>query len=112
MTVRSLPPISGGEVWCLCRPRRSPKGSLTLNGFGYQGIHLTAKMNGMVKGEPGLQVDDLEQDKDPAQFKVESDYFSKCILSKTTPVPSGEEGLRDMALMRKIYESAARNNKG
>jgi len=69
-------------------------------------------MNGMVKGEPGLQVDDLEQDKDPAQFKVESDYFSKCILSKTTPVPSGEEGLRDMALMRKIYESAARNNKG
>jgi predicted dehydrogenase len=88
------------------------KGSLTLNGFGYQGIHLTAKLNGALKGEPSLQVDDLEKDKDPAQFKVESDYFSKCILSKTTPIPSGEEGLRDMALMRKIYESAARNNNG
>ena len=87
------------------------KGSLTLNGFGYQGIHLTAKMNGAAKGEPGSQVDDLEQDKDPMQFKVESDYFSNCILNKTTPVPSGEEGLRDMALMKRIYESAARNNK-
>lgn len=85
------------------------KGSLMLNGFGYQGISLTAKMNGAVKGEPGVQVNDFEQDNDPAQFKVESDYFSKCILSKTTPVPSGEEGLRDMALMRKIYESAALN---
>ena len=86
------------------------KGSLTLNGFGYQGIHLTAKLNGALKDGPSLQVDDLEKDKDPAQFKVESDYFSKCILSKTPPTPSGEEGLRDMALMRKIYESAARNN--
>jgi len=85
------------------------KGSLMLNGFGYQGISLTAKMNGAVKGEPGVQVNDFEQDNDPAQFKVESDYFSKCILSKTTPVPSGGEGLRDMALMRKIYESAALN---
>ena len=84
-------------------------GSLMLNGFGYQGISLTAKMNGAVKGEPGVQVNDFEQDNDPAQFKVESDYFSKCILSKTTPVPSGEEGPRDMALMRKIYESAALN---
>ena len=63
----------------------------------------------MAKGVPGEQVDDLEQDKDPAQFVVESDYFSKCILSGTVPGPSGEEGLKDVSLMMKIYESAARN---
>jgi predicted dehydrogenase len=86
------------------------KGTLNLNGFGYQGIHLTAHINGAVKGEPSQDIDELEQGKDPSQFTVESDYFSKCIRENTQPVPSGEEGLRDMTHIMKIYDSAARNN--
>ena len=83
------------------------KGSLTVNGFGYQGIHLTAHINAPTQGSHGQDVDDLEQGKDPSQFTVESDYFSKCIMGNTTPGPSGEEGLRDIAILMKIYESAA-----
>jgi predicted dehydrogenase len=86
------------------------KGTLNLNGFGYQGIHLTAHINGAVKGEPGQDIDELEQGKDPSQFTVESDYFSRCIRENTQPIPSGEEGLRDMINIMKIYDSAARNN--
>jgi predicted dehydrogenase len=85
------------------------KGQLTLEGFGYSGIHLTAHLNGAMHGDPGQNIDDLDQGQDPAQFVVESDYFSKCILENRQPGPSGEEGLRDIALMRNIYESAARN---
>jgi predicted dehydrogenase len=85
------------------------KGSLTLNGFGYSSIHLSAHLNGKFHGDPGENIDVLEQGSDPAQFVVESDYFSKCILNHTQPGPSGEEGLRDVTLMMQMYESAARN---
>jgi predicted dehydrogenase len=85
------------------------KGSLTLEGFGYSGIHLTAHLNGTLPGDPGQNIDDLEQGANPAQFVVESDYFSKCIQNNTRPGPSGEEGRRDVELMMNIYESAARN---
>jgi len=86
------------------------KGWLTLDGFGYSNIRVTAHINGKSHGDPGESIDDLEKGEDPAQFVVESDYFSKCILDKTVPGPSGEEGLRDIALMMKIYATAARNN--
>ncbi len=76
--------------------------------FGYQGIHLTGHMAGAAKGQPGTSVDNLEQERDPAQFTREADYFSKCILDDTQPGPSGEEGLRDMKLITEIYRSAGR----
>jgi predicted dehydrogenase len=85
------------------------KGTLNLDGFGYSGIHLTAHLNGTLHGDPGQNIDDLEQGQDPSQFAVESDYFSRCILDGTTPGPSGDEGLRDITLMMQLYESAARN---
>jgi predicted dehydrogenase len=86
------------------------KGWLTLAGFGYSNIRVTAHINGKTYNAPGENIDDLEQGQDPSQFVVESDYFSKCVLGKKTPIPSGEEGLRDIALMMKIYATAARNN--
>jgi predicted dehydrogenase len=88
------------------------KGMLNLDGFGYSGIRLSAHLNGALRGDPGQNIDDLEQGTDPAQFAVESDYFSKCILDGRQPGPSGDEGLRDIALMTNIYESAARNRQG
>ena len=82
------------------------KGTLNLDNFNYQDIHLTARINSPTKGQPPQLIDDMEQGKDPVQFVTESDYFSKCILDNTKPGPSGEEGLRDLSLMMKIYESA------
>jgi predicted dehydrogenase len=68
--------------------------------FAYQGLHLKAE----IKGEP--PIDDLNTDKDPAQFVIEADYFSDCVLNDKEPKTDGEEGLRDMQLMAKIYQSA------
>ncbi len=78
------------------------KGTLTLNGFGYDGITLAAKISG------GAPVSDAETGKDPSQFTAESDYFSKCVLDNTEPEPNGEEGRRDVDLMMKIYAAAGR----
>jgi predicted dehydrogenase len=86
------------------------RGVLTLTNFGYSNIHFNAHIDGLKQGDPGHDIAAAEQGHDPAQFVVESDYFSKCILHNTTPGPSGEEGLCDIAIMMKIYESAARNN--
>jgi predicted dehydrogenase len=67
--------------------------------FGYEGIHLTAHIH----GEPAT--DQLENEKDPAQFLREGEYFADCINSGKEPKPNGEEGLRDMKLMMEIYAS-------
>ena len=40
------------------------------------------------------------------QFVVEMDDFARCIMEKTPTRVPGEEGLRDVALMMAIYESA------
>jgi predicted dehydrogenase len=40
------------------------------------------------------------------QFAVEMDDFAQCIMQNKASRVSGEEGLRDVALMMAIYESA------
>ena len=83
------------------------KGTLHVEpAFGYEGIHLTGRINGAKRGDPITPIDDLEQEKDPAQFARQADYFANCILTDTQPGPSGQEGLRDMKLMMEIYKSA------
>jgi len=74
--------------------------------FGYQGIHLIGHIAGAARGDSGKPLDDLEQEKDPAQFVRQAEYFARCIVNNTKPGPSGEEGLRDMKLMMQIYKSA------
>ena len=37
---------------------------------------------------------------------AEMDHFSQCIHNNTTPLTPGEEGLRDVQLMQKIYQAA------
>ncbi len=77
-------------------------GVVEINGFGYSGISLKVKKN----REPEVITPD--ESKDPAQFTVESDYFSRCVLDNTAVEPSGEEGLKDMQAMARIYEAAGR----
>ncbi|HET7728691.1 MAG TPA: Gfo/Idh/MocA family oxidoreductase [Usitatibacter sp.] len=40
------------------------------------------------------------------QFAPELEYFSDCILRDREPEPSGEEGLRDVRIIRALYKSA------
>lgn len=40
------------------------------------------------------------------QFAPELLYFSNCILKDREPEPSGDEGLRDVSIIRSLYESA------
>jgi predicted dehydrogenase len=70
--------------------------------FGYEGIHLTAK----IQGEPAI--DEPNPEKDPAQFTREADHLANVILHGGELRASGEEGLRDMKLMMEIYRSCGR----
>jgi predicted dehydrogenase len=42
------------------------------------------------------------------QFAAELIYFSDCILHDREPEPSGAEGLRDVSIIRSLYESVRR----
>ena len=77
------------------------KGVLELNpAFSYQGIKMTAQLS----NKQVLQHDETEQD--PAQFTREADYFADCILNDKPVKMSGEEGLRDLQWIEKIYRAA------
>ena len=79
------------------------KGVLSMEpAFGYEGIHLTARFN---SGGKMTTIDVPDTSHDPSQFKAEADHFTECILENKTPKSPGEEGLRDMELIEKIYAS-------
>jgi len=70
--------------------------------FGYEGQILTAH----VQGQP--VVSEPNPAKDPSHFVLEADHFAECVLRNMTPKTPGEEGLRDMQLMERIYQSCGR----
>lgn len=77
------------------------KGVITVQpAFSYDGIHMVGQI-----GDAPL--DDLDKASFPDEFIREADHFSRCVLEDREPGPSGEEGLRDMEWMTKIYQSAA-----
>ena len=79
------------------------KGMLRMDAaFGYQGQHLTAK----IQGEP--PVDDQSTERDPAHFPRQADHLAECAARNTEPKTPGEEGLRDMKLIEAIYRSCTR----
>jgi predicted dehydrogenase len=67
--------------------------------FPYQGQHLTAAFNDKTS------LDEPNPAKDPSHFVRMADYFSNCIIKNEEPKTNGEEGLRDMEWISKIYES-------
>jgi len=80
------------------------KGWIGMEGLGYDNLRLV----GSFAGGDGQKVklDELSTEKDPAQFVREADHFSECIRTGQTPATAGDEGLKDMECMRKIYRSA------
>ena len=77
------------------------KGSMHVEpAFGYEGLHLKAQ----IKGEPAI--DEPNAARDPSQFAAEADHFAACVFEDREPKTNGEEGLRDMEMMGRIYRSA------
>jgi predicted dehydrogenase len=72
--------------------------------FGYEGLRLTAN----IQGESPLDAPNPERD--PVQFQREADHFSQCVVNNQEPKPNGEEGLRDMKLMMAIYKSCKQSS--
>ncbi len=79
------------------------KGTLEIAGFNYDNINLT------VRYREGTDIAQHDNRKDPAQFTAESDHFSRCVMDSMEPEPNGEEGLRDMEIIARLYESASKN---
>ncbi len=81
------------------------KGVVEVLGFGYSGISMKLTRTGRGANEETSQ---LDNGKDPYQFAIESDYFSRAVLDNTAIEPSGEEGLKDIEAIARIYEAAGR----
>lgn len=72
------------------------------NAFNYDGLVLRADINGaqpIVIPSPAP---------DPAHFVAEAEHFAECIQQDRQNKAPGEEGLRDMELMMRIYDSCKR----
>ncbi len=76
------------------------KGVIECNpAFNYDHVRLHGTLS-------GAKFDVSSPDTDPYQFKAEADHFSNCILTGQQPQCPGEEGLRDLTYISKIYASA------
>jgi len=90
----------GGEMNGFYRVHGS-KGMIELSpAFPYEGIHMRADLGG------GKTIDMPDPQSGVDQFIVEGDYFAGCIRNNKEPKSDGEEGLRDIKLMSRIYKSA------
>ena len=67
--------------------------------FGYGGLRLRVRQRG--KGEENIELPQVNQ------FAAEMDHFAECIQKDTIPRTPGEEGLADMKVIEKLYQSAA-----
>lgn len=76
------------------------KGWIDLDGFNYSGMHLTAAL------ASGEKIDQPDPIRAPGQFTTEADYFADCVWNDREPKTDGEEGLRDMTAIARIYDSA------
>ena len=69
--------------------------------FNYDRLHLRAAY-------PGARLDLPNPGRDPYQFVAEADHFSHCVQNNLEPKTPGEEGLRDMRCIARIYDAAGR----
>jgi predicted dehydrogenase len=76
------------------------KGWIHMEGFNYDGMHLTAQL------ASGQTIDQPDPIRAPGQFTLEADYFADCVWNDRQPKTDGAEGLRDMTAISRIYDSA------
>ena len=79
---------------------RGSRGTIMMDpAFNYDKLHLSAEFEG------GERVEFAPDDPDPMQFLREADHMADCILQNREPKTPGQEGLRDMQLIARIYRS-------
>ena len=66
--------------------------------LSYRGVKFRKSGRGGQADEPDLG--------DPNQFATEMDALAQCIVENKEPKASGEQGMRDVKIMRAIYEAA------
>ncbi len=67
--------------------------------FVYEGLRLRGELSGTALDEPNPA-------RDPSHFQAEAEHFSHCVQNGIEPQSPGEEGLRDMRYITRIYRSA------
>jgi predicted dehydrogenase len=76
------------------------QGYLSLSpGFGGGGIHLTGKAGDKTFDSTGTGTGHF-------QLALEGEHFAACIRSNTQPKSPGEEGLKDLIAIERIYQAA------
>ena len=74
------------------------QGELTMNpAFGYSGLKLNVRAR---RRNEDVNLPPINQ------FAAEMDHFAECVRDDKTPRTPGEEGLADMKVITKLYESA------
>jgi predicted dehydrogenase len=89
----------GGTMTGFFKVHGSQGEMLVQPAFNYDGLHLRAE----IFGQPPIDEPNLARD--PSHFLAEADHFAACILDDKEPVTTGEEGIRDMKLIDRIYRS-------
>jgi len=84
---------------------RGSRGTIMMEpAFNYDKLHLSAQID----GEQNIEF--VPDDPDPMHFVREADHMADCILQNKEPKTPGEEGLRDMELMARIYGACERKS--
>ena len=85
--------VYGSKGWIEARPS-----------YNYDGLRLRAEYQDASGKWTSLDEPNLQ--KDPYQFTARANHFSACIRHNQTPKTPGEEGLRDMEYITRLYNSA------
>jgi predicted dehydrogenase len=73
--------------------------------YSYDGLHLDAHLDDP-DGKSGIDIHEDSTGKMPFQFQIEAEDFAQCILQNKESRTPGEEGLKDLEAIEKIYAAA------
>ena len=78
---------------------------LVTTAYSYEGLHLDAHLDD-ADGKSGTDIHEDSTGKMPFQFQIEAEDFAECILQNKESRTPGEEGLKDLEAIEKIYAAA------
>jgi len=112
--------VEENVAWTMKFPSGAVATCTTTYGAPMNGVFRVHGSKGFLECDPAFNYDHLrlrgfssdgrlneaEPTPDPYQFQAEADHFSDCVLNGKAPKTPGEEGLRDLAHIARIYKSA------
>jgi predicted dehydrogenase len=78
---------------------------LVTTAYSYEGVHLDAHLDDP-DGKSGTDIHEDSTGRMPFQFQIEAEDFAECILQNKESRTPGEEGLKDLEAIEKIYVAA------